>query len=65
LANKLSLGHLVIQTVEDSFFAVFPAVINSCTEGTNFVKRLKNKNDCLRKKMVIRGQKEYVESSGM
>jgi hypothetical protein len=43
LANKLSIGQLVIQTVEDAFFAVFPTVINSCTEGTNFVKRLKNK----------------------
>jgi hypothetical protein len=43
LTNKLSIGHLVIQTIEDAFFAVFPAVINSCTEGTSFVKRLKNK----------------------
>ena len=65
MTNKLSIGHLVIQTLEDTFFAVFPAAINSCTEGTNFVKRLKDKNDCLRKKMVIRGQEEYVESSGM
>jgi len=43
LTNKLSIGQLVIQTFEDTFFAVFPTVINSCTEGTNFVKRLKNK----------------------
>jgi len=42
LTNKLSIGQLVIQTVEDTFYAVFPAVINNCTEGTNFVKRLKN-----------------------
>jgi len=43
LKDKLHIGHLVIQTVKDTFFAVFPAVINSCTEWTNFVKRLKNK----------------------
>ena len=43
MTNKLFVGQLVIQTVGDAFFAVFSAVINSCKEGTNFVKRLKNK----------------------
>jgi hypothetical protein len=61
LTNKLSIGHLVIQTVEDTFFAVFTAVINSCIEGTNFVKRfIRIRGYCCLKTAEIREQEAYV-----
>jgi hypothetical protein len=36
LANKLSIGHLVIQTTGNTHFAFLPAAINSCTEEADF-----------------------------
>jgi len=36
LANKLSIGHLVIQTTKNAHFAFLSASINSCIEEADF-----------------------------
>jgi hypothetical protein len=39
LANKLSIGHLVIQTTGNTHFTFLPAAINSCSEEADFPEK--------------------------